>query len=43
LALLGEYLSAMQWLAIALIVAASVGSSVTAQRGKRVPAVPLPG
>ena len=43
LALLGEYLSAMQWLAIALIVAASVGSSVTAQRGKRVRAVPLPG
>lgn len=43
LALLGEYLSAMQWLAIALIVAASVGSSVTARRGKRVPAVPLPG
>ena len=42
LALLGEYLSAIQWLAIALIVAASVGSSVTAQRGKRVPA-PLPG
>ena len=41
LALLGEYLSARQWLAIALIVAASVGSSVTAQRGKRVPAVPL--
>lgn len=43
LALLGEYLSAIQWLAIALIVAASVGSSVTAQRGKRVPAVPLQG
>lgn len=43
LALLGEYLSAMQWLAIALVMAASVGSSVTAQRGKRVPAVPLPG
>jgi inner membrane transporter RhtA len=43
LALLGEYLSAMQWLAIALIVAASVGSSVTAQRGKRVPAAALPG
>lgn len=43
LVLLGEYLSAMQWLAIALIMAASVGSSVTAQRGKRVPAVPLPG
>ncbi len=43
LALLGEYLSAMQWLAIALIMAASIGSSVTAQRGKRTPAVPLPG
>lgn len=43
LALLGEYLSPMQWLAIALIVAASVGSSVTAQRGKRVPAAALPG
>lgn len=43
LMLLGEYLDAMQWLAIALIVAASVGSSVTAQRGKRVPALPLPG
>ena len=42
LALLGEYLSAMQWLAIALVMAASVGSSVTAQRGKRAPAVPLP-
>ena len=43
LMLLGEYLDAIQWLAIALIVAASVGSSVTAQRGKRVPALPLPG
>ncbi len=43
LALLNEYLSATQWLAIALIIAASVGSSVTAQRGKRVPALPLPG
>lgn len=43
LVLLGEYLSAMQWLAIALIMAASVGSSVTAQRGKRVPAAVLPG
>lgn len=43
LVLLGEYLSAMQWLAIALVMAASVGSSVTAQRGKRAPAVPLPG
>ncbi|OYO30867.1 DMT family transporter [Janthinobacterium sp. PC23-8] len=43
LALLNEYLSATQWLAIALIMAASVGSSVTAQRGKREPALPLPG
>ena len=43
LVLLDEYLDAMQWLAIALIVAASVGSSVTAQRGKRMPAAPLPG
>lgn len=43
LVLLDEYLDAMQWLAIALIVAASVGSSVTAQRGKRVPAAPLAG
>jgi len=43
LALLNEYLSATQWLAIALIMAASVGSSVTAQRAKREPALPLPG
>ena len=43
LTLLGEYLDAIQWLAIALIIAASVGSSVTAQRGKRVPAAILPG
>lgn len=43
LVLLDEYLDAVQWLAIALIVAASVGSSVTAQRGKRMPAAPLPG
>ena len=43
LVLLDEYLDAMQWLAIALIGAASVGSSVTAQRGPRVPAAPLPG
>ena len=43
LVLLDEYLDAMQWLAIALIVAASVGSSVTAQRGQRMPAAPLPG
>lgn len=43
LMLLGEYLDAIQWLAIALIIAASVGSSVTAQRGKRVPAAILPG
>ena len=43
LMLLGEYLDAIQWLAIALIIAASVGSSVTAQRGKRVPADILPG
>ena len=43
LVLLDEYLDAMQWLAIGLIVAASVGSSVTAQRGKRMPAMPLPG
>lgn len=43
LALLGEYLSAIQWLAIALIVAASVGSSVTAQRGKQIQAEILPG
>lgn len=35
LLLLDEYLNATQWLAIALIMAASIGSSVTAQRGKR--------
>lgn len=43
LALLGEYLSAIQWLAIALIMAASVGSSVTAQRQPQVAADILPG
>ena len=43
LMLLDEYLSAAQWLAITLIIAASVGSSVTAQRGKQAAAEILPG
>ena len=43
LMLLDEYLSATQWLAITLIIAASVGSSVTAQRGKQAAAEILPG
>ena len=32
LVLLDEYLSALQWVAIALIIAASMGSALTARR-----------
>ena len=37
LGLLGEHLSASQWLAIGLIVAASMGCAFTAQRGAQRP------
>jgi inner membrane transporter RhtA len=43
LALLDEQLSATQWLAIALIMAASMGSAFTAQRPTITPAVSAPG
>ena len=40
LALLGEHLSAQQWLAIGLIVSASMGTAVTSGRGRPAPRAP---
>jgi len=40
---LGEYLNGMQWLALAAIIAASAGSTLTIQRKTKLETVEVPG